>query len=222
MTARRSRLMVKLCGFVYAADVEAANALDVDALGFVLAEDARVPLPPRRLTELFSACDARLARVAVVGPKSRDECRRILELGFDAVQVVVTDWFSPTLDDKPVIPVLFDAPEVEEQARLLRASQPRLAEEAGSGAHGLLCLDGPSGGGRGVRADWTRAARIARTWPLLLAGGLRSDNVAAAIAEVGPAGVDVSSGIESAPGQKDHGKMAAFVAAVRATEGELC
>jgi len=222
MTARRSRLFVKLCGFVHAPDVQAASALDVDALGFVLAEDARVPLAPRQLAQLLAACDARLTKIAVVGPKSRDECRRILELGFDAVQVVITDWFSPTLDDKPVIPVLFDAPEVEEQARLLRASQPSLAEDVASGARGLLCLDGPSGGGRGVRADWTRAARIARTWPLLLAGGLRSDNVAAAIAEVGPAGVDVSSGIESAPGRKDHGKMAAFVAAVRASAGELC
>lgn len=70
-------------------------------------------------------------------------------------------------------------------------------------------------GGTGQRADWERAAQLARRVPTLLAGGLTPDNVAHAIAAVDPLGVDVSSGVER-DGQKDAGLMAAFVRAVRA------
>lgn len=223
MTAPPGRLFVKLCGFVQPNDVALASALDVDALGFVLADDARVPLDRGRLRELFSACTRPVTRVAVVGPRSQEDCRRVLSLGFDAVQVVLTDWWSQTLDGKAVIPVLFDVPDVEK--RLLdhhRRLSPGDAHEVGPCGEGLVCLDGPHGGGRGTQADRGRAQSLARRWPLLLAGGLRADNVAAAIAAVRPRGVDVSSGVEAEPGRKDPAKMAAFVAAVRAAEGQLC
>jgi len=223
MNSAPQRLFVKLCGFTQVSDVQAASALDLDALGFVLAEDARVALDVDRLGQLLAACDARLMRVAVVGPKSREECRRILDLGFDAVQVVVTDWYAQALDGKLVIPVLFDSPQAGQRASQLEGS--RATTTPTTDHHplaGLICLDGPSGGGRGERPDWARAAQIARSFPLLLAGGLRADNVADALAVVRPRGVDVSSGVEAAPGLKDHAKMAAFVAAVRAAEGELC
>src|SRR5262249_3239623 len=70
-------------------------------------------------------------------------------------------------------------------------------------------------GGRGVIADWNGAAKLAKQYPLLLAGGLTSENVAEAVVKVKPWGVDVASGVESAPGVKDPSKMKAFVQAVR-------
>jgi len=70
-------------------------------------------------------------------------------------------------------------------------------------------------GGSGVTADWAAAAELAKKYPLLLAGGLTPENVADAIRQVRPWGVDVASGVESAPGEKDAGKMKAFVQAVR-------
>jgi len=70
-------------------------------------------------------------------------------------------------------------------------------------------------GGSGVTADWTAAAELAKKYPLLLAGGLTPENVADAVRQVRPWGVDVASGVESAPGEKDAGKMKAFVQAVR-------
>ncbi len=70
-------------------------------------------------------------------------------------------------------------------------------------------------GGSGVTADWNGAAELAKKYPLLLAGGLTPENVAEAIGRVKPWGVDVASGVESAPGEKDAGKMKAFVRVVR-------
>ena len=69
-------------------------------------------------------------------------------------------------------------------------------------------------GGTGVTADWNGAAELAKKYPLLLAGGLTPDNVTDAVRQVKPWGVDVASGVESAPGVKDAGKMKAFVRAI--------
>ena len=70
-------------------------------------------------------------------------------------------------------------------------------------------------GGSGVLADWSAAAELAKKYPLLLAGGLTPENVSEAIRQVKPWGVDVASGVESAPGEKDARKMKAFVRVVQ-------
>ena len=75
-----------------------------------------------------------------------------------------------------------------------------------------------SHGGTGKTFDWSLACRACNFGPLILAGGLTQENVTGAILTVRPFGVDVSSGVESAPGVKDHAMMAAFVAAVRAAD----
>lgn len=69
-------------------------------------------------------------------------------------------------------------------------------------------------GGSGVTADWKGAAELAKQYSLLLAGGLTPENVAEAVQQVKPWGVDVASGVESAPGVKDPSKMKAFVRAI--------
>jgi phosphoribosylanthranilate isomerase len=73
-------------------------------------------------------------------------------------------------------------------------------------------------GGSGVTADWNGAAELAKKYPLLLAGGLTPKNVAQAVRQVKPWGVDVASGVEYAPGRKDANRMKAFVQAVRRSE----
>lgn len=75
-------------------------------------------------------------------------------------------------------------------------------------------------GGSGVTADWAAAAELAKKYPLLLAGGLTPENVTDAVRQVQPWGVDVASGVESAPGEKDAEKMSTFVKAVREVENQ--
>ena len=79
---------------------------------------------------------------------------------------------------------------------------------------GRFVFDAPESG-QGRRADWRAAAMLARRSELILGGGLDAGNVAAAIATVRPFGVDVSSGVECAPGVKDPMRIQAFVAAAR-------
>ena len=71
-------------------------------------------------------------------------------------------------------------------------------------------------GGSGQLADWQAAARLAARYPIFLAGGLNPANVSTAIAQVRPWGVDVASGVEAAPGKKDHARIRDFVAAALA------
>ena len=73
-------------------------------------------------------------------------------------------------------------------------------------------------GGSGIKADWPGAAKIAKQFPILLAGGITPSNVFDAIHQVNPWGVDTASGIESSPGKKDFEKMVAFSKAVRSAE----
>ncbi len=100
------------------------------------------------------------------------------------------------------------------------AARPGIELAGGTGVEAVL-LDTPSvgRGGSGIAFDWSIAEAARRDHPtvrLVLAGGLNPDNVASAISAVAPWGVDVASGVESAPGVKDATRVAAFVAAVRA------
>jgi phosphoribosylanthranilate isomerase len=100
--------------------------------------------------------------------------------------------------------------------KAIRTYPPEVAQDT------LLLLDAHAAGqygGTGKTADWERAAELARRCRLLLAGGLTPDNVAAAVARVRPWGVDVASGVESAPGVKDRSKVDAFILNARRAAG---
>jgi len=112
----------------------------------------------------------------------------------------------------------------ERKLGVIKALRPRSTTEVGLLVARYRCVacgstpafiidafDAQRFGGTGACADWEIAAQIALEFPILLAGGLDADNVANAIRAVRPWGVDVSSGVERAPGCKDHDKMRRFI-----------
>jgi phosphoribosylanthranilate isomerase len=101
-------------------------------------------------------------------------------------------------------------PRNEAEAQAL-VNQYRAAVNGNTPAFIVDAFDAQRFGGTGARADWSIAAAIAREFPILLAGGLSADNVADAVRAARPWGVDVSSGVERAPGEKDHDKVRQFI-----------
>ncbi len=211
------RTFVKFCGLTEAAAV--AEVPEGGAAGFVV-EVSGSPrsLSLERATELVDAVPpGREAWAVVVAPTAEFVRRLFDEVGVDRVQVhgaipdgldyLETHHLVPSLPIGPVPPdgPLPAVPPVE--------TFPRLHLDAPGG--------GPLPGGRGVRADWDAAARLIDAHPgrkFLLGGGLTPENVAEALGSVRPWGVDVSSGIESAPGVKETARMRGFLRAVQAFE----
>jgi phosphoribosylanthranilate isomerase len=184
--------------------VDAALSADVDAIGFVFAPSVR-RVTMEAANRLAEAARGRAACVAVMLHPTDVEVADVLT-GFrpDVLQTDAADLFGLRLPEHlELLPVV------------------RAGGVIPSPLPARMLFEGPKSG-TGVAADWRQAAALAPRAELVLAGGLHRDNVAAAVATVGPFGVDVSSGVESAPGTKSAQKILDFVATARgATAGEM-
>ena len=199
---------IKLCGLRTLADIEAANALRPDLVGFVLDETRRRWVPPETLRALRAALSPEIKAVGVFVDAPADTVAALLNDGtLDLAQLHGHE------DEAYLAAVRAQTKKPLVQAFQIRSAAD-LARAAASTADGLL-LD--SGCGTGARFDWTPLRDFRR--PYFLAGGLTPENVGAAVAALHPAGVDVSSGVET-NGAKDKTKMAAFVEAVRKADRE--
>lgn len=196
-------LMVKICGLRNADDVAAAVAAGANAVGFVFADSVR-RIEPVEAAAAARRLPADVRRVAVMHHPGVDEWQRVLEeFRPDVLQTDAEDF--PALD----IP-----------GDVLRWPVFREGGTAAPRRGDTFLYEGAvSGSGRTV--DWARAHACARDGNMILAGGLDPDNVGTAIRAVRPWGVDVSSGVESAPGEKSAALMHAFTRAARAAEKVL-
>ena len=194
-------MWIKICGLTTPAAVEAALEARVDAIGFVLARSVR---------ELAPESAAALARVA----RGRVRCVAVTHHPSQAAIDEIVRVFAPDL-------LQSDAEDLA-QLRLPAALETLAVVRAGSVLPAPLpsriLFEGPSSG-RGAVSDWSAAGVLARRTQLVLAGGLNVLNVADALAEVRPFGVDVSSGVEERPGVKAPDAIRSFVAAVRTAPG---
>jgi phosphoribosylanthranilate isomerase len=236
---------VKLCGLTRAEDVRGAVDAGADFLGFVLALDSPRCLSPAALAALLHGVDTgRAQRVAVVRDQPAEWINDVVAAcGIDFVQLHGHEPrdFAAALA-VPVIrmrPVRAATPTVgaalghvgpdgstvghdatDEGARAATLPALPLAPNVFAVLFDTAGADGQSGGGQGRRADPAAIRAALASLPpgtrAFLAGGLAPDNVAAAVRKYRPWGVDVSSGIETAPGVKDVERMRAFVAAAKA------
>ncbi|HTY95019.1 MAG TPA: phosphoribosylanthranilate isomerase [Steroidobacteraceae bacterium] len=202
MTGRQA-LWIKICGLTDEEGVAAALQAGVDAIGFVFAPSPR-RIRPDQAARLAAPARGRALCIAV----TRHPKQELLD---EVVRDFGPDGWQTDIDDLGVLRVPRQLPILP----VLRSGSPALE----SPPRRFLFEGAVSG--RGVTPDWREAAGLAHGSQLILAGGLRVENVAAAIDIVRPFGVDVSSGVESAPGKKSPALIGAFVAAARAAHGRL-
>ncbi|MFO0899999.1 MAG: phosphoribosylanthranilate isomerase [Pirellulales bacterium] len=211
---------IKICGLRTLADAEAVLAAGGDAIG--LNFFARSP----RFVERSAAAEiarqtlGKLCRVGLfVGAAADEVCRTFDELELDLIQLHGDEppEYLAQLGGRPVMKAFRLAGEDLEPITAYLTAAAGL-----NAAPQLVLLDAFRAGqfgGTGATVDWPAARRLREllaATPLVLAGGLVPENVAAAIHAVGPQAVDTASGVESQPGQKDAARIAAFVAAARA------
>ena len=194
---------IKLCGLSRPQDIQAANRLKPDFIGFVFAPKSKRYVSPKKAEELKALLDPGIRAVGVFVNEPLETVAQLLDRGvIDLAQLHggEDEDYVRALQARTGKPVI-------RAFRVATAEDVRQAEES---CADCILLD--SGAGTGTVFDWDllRAARR----PYFLAGGLGPDNVARAVEQLHPSGVDVSSGIET-DGKKDPAKMAAFVAAVR-------
>lgn len=210
----RKRLFVKICGITSAEDALVAARAGADAIGLVFWEGSprRVDLAQAR--RISDALPPFVLRVGVFVDASREVLgHAVEEVGLDLLQ----------LHGEEPPETLAELPRRALKAvRVGDGFSPQDALRYERRAAGILLdtsLPGAPPGGTGRSFDWTRARAVREHVRfLMLAGGLTPENVAGAIEVVGPDGVDVSSGVETAPGRKDPERVRAFVEAVRGLE----
>lgn len=199
-------MFVKICGLSTAEHVQAAVDAGADAVGFVFAESVR-EIDPVHATAISKSVPVTVKKVAVMRHPSNAMWRHVLSnFSPDVLQMDAEDFDS--LDIPAAIeswPVFREGNKVTIPVET--GTAPFVYEGARSGA--------------GETVDWASAAILAERGNMILAGGLGVDNVAAAITTVRPFGVDVSSGVESAPGRKDSGLIRDFISAARAVGKNL-
>lgn len=218
--------IIKICGITNLGDAQAAVNAGADLLGFILYAKSPRYIKPDAVRAIITALHRELAPDA---PHSRtvgvfvntpvEQVQAILDqTGLDYAQLHGDE--SPGdlarlggHGFKALRPTSLDTALAlaADYAPLPHAETPQLLVDA---------FSVQVYGGTGRHADWMTAAALAARCPrLLLAGGLDPDTVPLALAAVRPWGVDVSSGVEAAPGRKDHAKLRAFVRAVRQAAG---
>lgn len=204
------RIRVKICGFTEPTALEVAVQAGVDAVGFVLDPSPR-QLSMEVAAELMAQVPSDVDTVVVVGRPSLPELLRIHDRLAPRWIQIMADALPPVRDRAGLrlIPAFEDGPD-------LGSRVSAYAEESGESSP-LILVDGPRPGS-GIQADWSRVAGLSTSSRLVLAGGIRADNVTAAIARVGPHGVDLSSGVERERGIKDPALIREFMTAVRAVE----
>lgn len=193
-------MFIKICGLTSYVAVQAAVSAGADALGFVFADSSR-RVTPDQAAHLCRDLPADLVRVAVMRHPSAEEWQTVRER-------FAPHWLQTEAEDLESLDLPADCRPlpVYRNGQITPAKLPA-----------RMLFEGITSGS-GQVADWREATAIATETQMILAGGLDADNVADAIHTVDPWGIDVSSGVESKPAEKDPEKIRLFIARARAAE----
>jgi phosphoribosylanthranilate isomerase len=196
---------IKICGITRREDAELAASLGASFVGFVLWQDSPRAATLDTVRQITPSLPATVTPVGVFVDPTADEVMAAADAGIQMAQIHSA---APSFLRGVTIPVV----------RAVHLAIDRIDGVEPDIADDLVLLDAHDPvkhGGTGKTVDWRRAALIAKSRRVILAGGLTPSNVRQAISEVRPYAVDVSSGVESRPGIKDHGLLRAFMAAAK-------
>ncbi|MEA3335411.1 MAG: phosphoribosylanthranilate isomerase [Chloroflexota bacterium] len=213
--------VVKICGLTNLMDAQVAVDAGADYLGFIFVQRSPRHVTPYNAREIVARLDRTRKRPLLVGVfvNATEE-----EIAW-TLSTCQLDLAQLHGEEPPEMLTALSG-------RAFKALRPRSIEKARQQAarYGSFGpVDGPDllvdafhpsvHGGTGHTGDWDLAADLSPTCRLLLAGGLKTSNVASAIDQVRPWGVDVASGVEKSPGRKDHASVRGFIAAVKHAAG---
>jgi phosphoribosylanthranilate isomerase len=204
---------VKICGITRPEDAEQAAALGAWAIGFVLWPGSKRAADPAVAAGIARALRRRVETVGVFVNPTLDEVVHAVEgIGLAHVQLHGDEGpsFCTAVAERTGARVI-------KALRVGSGADIRAAERYHTDLHLLDAAAGAAYGGTGRTWDWDLVAQRRSKIPLILSGGLTPENVAEAVAAVRPWAVDVSSGVEAAPGVKDPAKVEAFFAAAQGT-----
>jgi len=199
---------VKICGITSVADAQAAEAAGADMIGLMFYNQSPRNLSLAQAAEISRNVSPFVLKVGVfVNPDEADVMEAIRACGLNLVQ------FHG--DEPPEFCTQFGVMNVK-AFRIRDAESLKVLPDYPTDAWLLDAYSKAGLGGTGEKFNWDLAVEANKLGkPIFLAGGLTPDNVADAVARVNPFAVDVSSGVESAPGSKDHAKVKAFIAAAK-------
>ena len=190
---------VKICGLTNSADALAASALGAHALGFILTQRSPRYLEPETARDIIATLPPFVCKVGVFVNAPAESVNAIAAtIGLNLVQLHGEE--SPEYCNQIAVPVI-------KAFRVHDNFDINLLKRYTCSAYLLDAYSTGSYGGTGKAFDWAIARKAATGARIILAGGITPENVSVAITTVSPYAVDVSSGVELAPGRKDHDKM---------------
>jgi phosphoribosylanthranilate isomerase len=203
-------VIVKICGLTRPEDASFAAQVGADWLGLNFWPQSRRFVTRELALDVAAAARAGRADVSLVGVFVDQPIEAVTEL----VAALGLDFVQLHGDEPPDYVRRFGRRAIKAIPLARPSDVDRLDDYSCSTF--LVDTPSPGRGGSGERGDWQLARRAAELHRVLLAGGLTPDNVADAVAEVSPFGVDAASGVESTPGRKDSSLVERFVSAARA------
>lgn len=200
---------IKICGTTNLVDALIAVEAGADALGFIFVPNTPRYLHPDEAAKIIEDLPPFITTVGLFVNAERSEINKVAnDCSLDAIQLHGEETPELCLSLKRKVVKAF---RVKDESNLSRLGDFRVS------AYLLDAYVRGAMGGTGRVFDWNLAVKARQYGRIILAGGLNPDNIASAIFQVRPYGVDVSSGVEKSPGRKDPAKIKAFIDAVRAT-----
>ncbi len=193
-------MKVKICGITRYEDAWAAVDAGADCLGFIFYPGSSRYIMPVRAGDMIARLPVKVDKVGVFVNASIAEMQEIsVYCGLDIIQLHG--------DEPPAVAEALGWERVWKAFHITTVQDIAVAASYPAAAIVVDTATSTMRGGTGLTCDWQLAAQAAQRFPVMLAGGITPNNIVEAVESVRPLGIDVASGVEQAPGVKDHHKI---------------